>query len=332
MKTQKKKSSRNYSRGAAVLAGSCLLSGTAWSAPLVNTEGLVIGDNNQIGANANSAAFGAYSQALGPSSVAFSGSHAGGSYGAAFGTSGSTGSWSTSFGRGIATGNNSAAFGQLATASGAASIAFGWCGTHEDPEEHDEDLVFYSDARGDYSAVFGLESMTESYASMVIGRDNGISGSIGSWEDADLLFVLGGSNGQNNALMVLKNGKVGIETSAPEVELDVYGSVAFGGDANDTVQLGSAGTPFAAMRVGKYDVGTSSSNIKTVTVSFGQTFGAAPVVVATAATQPGKTRNDVFAVTARSITTTGFVAIIKRMDETGGWGQKLDLNWEAYEL
>nr|VFK66809.1 MAG: Head domain of trimeric autotransporter adhesin [Candidatus Kentron sp. UNK]VFK72229.1 MAG: Head domain of trimeric autotransporter adhesin [Candidatus Kentron sp. UNK] len=323
MKTRQKKPSGNYSYGAmALLAGSsCLLSSAAWAAPLVNTEGLKIGDNVSIDANENSAAFGSNTTASGPSSVAF------GDYTTARG-------WhSAAFGdRTTASNDESAAFGYVTTASGKTSVAFGIDTTASG--QSSAAFGFSTIASGDYSVAFGTGTTAQPMGSVVIGRYNVISGTTTNWIETDPLFVIGNgssSSNRHNALTALKNGDVGIGTATPEVELDVYGSVAFGGDANDTVQFGDAGRPFAAMRVGKYDVGSSSSNIKTVTVTFGQTFSVAPLVTATAAGE--RTWNNVFAVTVRSVTTTGFVAVIKRLDNTTlGWGQNLDLGWQAYEL
>nr|VFK66807.1 MAG: H-type lectin domain-containing protein [Candidatus Kentron sp. UNK]VFK72227.1 MAG: H-type lectin domain-containing protein [Candidatus Kentron sp. UNK] len=322
MKTQRK-AWKNHSHGAVALAvGSCLLSGAAWAAPLVNTEGLMIGDGVSIDNNENSAAFGSATTASGENSAAFGfGTTASGKNSVAFG------------GMTTASDESSAALGSYTTASGYASVAFGDHTTASNLAS--TAFGFLTTASGQVSTAFGVNTTAQSFSSLVMGRYNVISGSTTGWVGTDPLFVIGnGSSSSNrrNAVTVLKNGKVGIGTASPEVELDVYGSVAFGSADNHTVQLGNAGTSFAAMRLGKYDVGSSSSNEKVVTVYYGETFGAVPVVIATTAGQPGKSYNNAFAVTVRSITTERFKAVIKRLDNTGGWGQALDLYWRAYEL
>ncbi|MEZ5003709.1 MAG: H-type lectin domain-containing protein [Chitinophagales bacterium] len=153
------------------------------------------------------------------------------------------------------------------------------------------------------------------------------------------------TTGTVNVLSLVGNGRVGVGTTAPNNKLTVNGSADFTGnvgigiatpsqklDVNgntttDGLQVGS-GTMMTGMQVGKVDVGTSVSQVKQVSVSFPTSFSAAPMVICTAATEPGTNFNDSFNVTVRSITSTGFVMVIQRLDGTS-WGQDLDVNWFA---
>jgi len=78
-------------------------------------------------------------------------------------------------------------------------------------------------ASGDHSVNFGWYTTAQAYASVVIGRDNIISGTTNAWVDTDPIFVIG--NGvtltPKNAWTVLKNGNIGINVTNPTKPLHV---------------------------------------------------------------------------------------------------------------
>ena len=81
-------------------------------------------------------------------------------------------------------------------------------------------------ASGDYSTAIGYDVTAQSYAETVIGRYNtsAVWPSPGSWKTLDRLFVIGNGNSPtkpSDALVVLKNGNVGIGTSTPTYRLQL---------------------------------------------------------------------------------------------------------------
>ncbi len=109
-----------------------------------------------------------------------------------------------------ASGKNSMAIGDKTKASGNSSTAMGRETT----------------ASGDYSTAIGYDVTAQSYAETVIGRYNtsAVWPSPGSWKTLDRLFVIGNGNSPtkpSDALVVLKNGNVGIGTSTPTYRLQL---------------------------------------------------------------------------------------------------------------
>nr|VFJ50965.1 MAG: Head domain of trimeric autotransporter adhesin [Candidatus Kentron sp. FW] len=335
------------SKLSAAIASICLLSGPAW-ATVTDTEGLNIGDSNTLDFDENSvaigdhvtatglgsAAFGDYTIASGENSAAFGyKSEATGNLSVAFNeTSKATGSGSAAFNAATeASGMNSAAFGYDSTASGMGSVAFGYdtiaSGTYSAA------FGYGTTASGKYGISFGEYAQAQAYASMAIGRYNVVSGDTTHWKGEEPLFVIGNGTdaaNPNNALTVLKDGRMGINTASPQVELDVRGSVALGYDANDTVQFGGVGTPFNAMQVGQSDIGTSTTQTKQVTITFPNAFNSAPVVMGNIVKD--NTSMSSFSVTIQGVTNTEFVATIRRIGNSSSWTYPLKLNWQAYEL
>lgn len=83
----------------------------------------------------------------------------------------------------------------------------------------------------------------------------------------------------------------------------------------------------SAAACGTAVIGTGLATVKRVPVSFGRTFAAPPIVHLGTQSEPYP---DAFSVTATNITTTGFVANVKRADApANGWGLNLQLNWLA---
>lgn len=84
-------------------------------------------------------------------------------------------------------------------------------------------------ASGNYSTAFGYYSTAQPQNSFVVGRFNEISGTVNAWIGTEPLFVIGNgasAAAPNNALTVLKNGNVGINTATPTSTLTVNGPIS----------------------------------------------------------------------------------------------------------
>ncbi len=123
-----------------------------------------------------------------------------------------TGSFSTAMGYAtFAGGEGSTALGFFTNAGGTASTAMGYNTT----------------ASGNYSTAMGYFTTAQAYNSLVMGQYNLVEGTTDSWVTTDPLFVIGNGNDEivrSNAVTVLKDGKVGIGTSAPDAPLHVTGT------------------------------------------------------------------------------------------------------------
>lgn len=149
-------------------------------------------------------ASGDYSMAIGPGSVASGDSSFCRGYNSNASGAGSTviGSYSS------ASGNGSRTFGYASSASGIGATAIGsYCN---------------ASSFGSTTIGFGLEG--DSYYSFAQGKYNIRGGTPGSWVVTDPLFVIANGvddDNRNNAVTVLKNGKVGIGRSTPSSLLEV---------------------------------------------------------------------------------------------------------------
>lgn len=126
-----------------------------------------------------------------------------------------------SFARGFAAtaaGDHSMAFGQNITATGIRSMAFGESSTVNG------DWAFSNGnnnkVTGDFASAFGQELSARTYNSFVIGRynDSLSSTSNSSWNILDPIFIVGNGTSnvsRSNAMVVLKNGNVGIGNNFP---------------------------------------------------------------------------------------------------------------------
>ncbi len=164
---------------------------------------------------------GAYSTALGYCTTAS------GYYSMAMGANiTASGDYSTAMGEGTtASGENSTAMGRYTTAEGFSSIAMN--GQTTASGMYSIAMGMSTTASGNYSTAMGSVSTAQAYASVAIGRYNLGTGSTSSWVSTDPIFEIGiGINSFNkeNALTVLKNGKVGIITATPTAQLHVGGT------------------------------------------------------------------------------------------------------------
>jgi|GEM_PF-1303896 len=136
-----------------------------------------------------------------------------GSYSTALGyETRASGLYSSALGNGTtASGSSSTALGANSVASGIGSLAAGGSVATATYSA----AFGNSSATGQYSAAFGKSTYAQSYASFVIGQNNIVSGTTGSWVSTDPLFVIGnGTSSPNNAVTVLKNGNVNLSTLA----------------------------------------------------------------------------------------------------------------------
>ena len=135
----------------------------------------------------------------------------------------------------IASGDFSTAMGESTTASGDFSTAMGESTTAS--ERSSTAMGGYTRAFGDYSTAMGYFTTAPSYSETAIGLYNTlyIPAAVDNWNPADRLFVVGNgtsTSARSDALVVLKNGNVGVGNSDPEGQLFVQQSGAGVSTAN----------------------------------------------------------------------------------------------------
>ncbi|MBI5218114.1 MAG: hypothetical protein HY958_04210 [Bacteroidia bacterium] len=254
--------SGSFAFGVNVIAGSSSPAATncyafGKNASATGDESYALGSNAQatqlnayaLGAGANASgqysyAFGAGAQATGQASFAF------GSAGSGVDSSGNPISAST-----LADHNSSLAFGQGSQSTGdyavsvgisnyatnSYSIAMGYsCNT----TGYGASTFGHGNyASGNYATALGHNNSATSYACFMVGqqgRDYGTSST--SWVDTDPIFIVGKGNGssnipppphlvRSNAMVILKNGNVGIGTNSPTFKLEVSNDIKVHGSA-----------------------------------------------------------------------------------------------------
>jgi hypothetical protein len=160
-----------------------------------------------------SVAMGSYTKASGYSSIALGNSStASGIFSIALGSFAKASGYSS-----IALGNTSTASGYVSTAMGYGIVASGW---------HSTAMGYNSTASGKYTTVMGGNTTAKSSFETVVGRWNTdyTPASEIEWNANDRLFVIGNGTAENlrsDAMVVLKNGKTGIGTTAPTATLHV---------------------------------------------------------------------------------------------------------------
>jgi len=189
---------------------------------------------NSTAMGTGTTASGTYSIAMGTNTTASgmqstamgSGTTASGTYSIAMGyVTNASGGYSTAMGASTtASGSQSTAMGYGTTASGFSSTAMG---------NYTTASGYYSTAMGAYTNASGISSTAmggyttaPSGYETVIGSYNTIytPASTNGWNTADRLFVIGNGTGSattSDAMVVLKNGNVGIGTSTPAYQLQL---------------------------------------------------------------------------------------------------------------
>ena len=201
----------------------------------IGDSSIVIGDNSfALGEKAKVNSY--RSVAIGYGSIVFE------NYSTAIGCGTQSNGWfSTSIGYHTETSNKGAiALGYFAKAIGNYSVGIG-----KYVQANGETSVAIGDharAEGLKSFALGTYTTAKSYSSTVIGTYNDTSfvTSSNSWIDTDPIFVIGNGtwSGSHNAIVVLKNGNVGINTNTPDKLLTVNGDARVTGD----IYYGSIGS------------------------------------------------------------------------------------------
>ncbi len=122
----------------------------------------------------------------------------------------------------IASGNNSTASGENAIANGLITNATG---------KNAVTSGFNTEASSENSTAIGIGTIARGFGSLVIGSYNdAVLSTQGSLTSNTPLFIIGNGSSilnRTNALLVRKDGNVGIGTSNPETLFDVDGDVAY---------------------------------------------------------------------------------------------------------
>ena len=138
------------------------------------------------------------------------------------------GTFSVAMGNGpVASGGGSVALGDHTVASGAASTAMGSSSVASGKKSTAMGAA-KTIASGDFSTAMGFGTTAKSAYETAIGSYNTEYTPLSTtgWRVTDRLFVIGNSSAhsaRSDALVVLKNGNVGIGTSTPNVRLQVAG-------------------------------------------------------------------------------------------------------------
>jgi hypothetical protein len=302
-----------YADKASFRAG--LVTGSEWDKDNIGFSSFAAGSRT-IAKGHYSTAFGYSTYANGYGSFAAGeGSQTPGDFSAAIGyLNYSAGSTSIALGRGsLALGYTTTAMGNSTSARGNSSTSMG----------------YETAANGDYTLATGFWTTARAYNSVVFGRYNDSINTSNptQWVASDPLLIIGNGTDEDNrrnALTVLKNGRVGIGTNAPQAEVDVNGTTTTNG-----LQVGS-GNVISGIRFGSHSVGSSLTAQTTTTITFPVgAFVNTPRLIATIRHDPNWNVSDVFTVLVKSISTTQAVLIIRRIDANAAWSQNLMVDYVA---
>jgi hypothetical protein len=134
-------------------------------------------------------------------------------------------------------GSYSLASGYNTKAQGTSAVALGYNTTASN--DFTTAIGVYTTASGHSSIALGANTSALSFAETVIGRYNTTytPWNIYDWNALDRLFVIGNGTddaSRSNAMVVLKNGKVGIGVDAPLEQLHTTGTIRFSGLVDGT--------------------------------------------------------------------------------------------------
>jgi|GEM_PF-2440041 len=147
-----------------------------------------------------------------------------GSFASGFNTKAS-GHRSTAMGNGTkASGQGSFAIGYQTEATAEWSVSMGFL--TEATASSSTSMGYLTEAKGTYSTAIGRQTDADAYSEVAIGSYNTIdnSASPATWASTDRIFTVGNGTSASNrsdALVILKNGKVGIANNKPESALTI---------------------------------------------------------------------------------------------------------------
>ena len=134
-----------------------------------------------------------------------------------------------------------------------------------------------------------------------------------------MLFMLGG----DPKIIFTTGGKVGIQTTNPQADLDVNGDMK-----TESIQINN-GTVISTVQSGTFTAGSSGGSQLVTTITFPVPFTVAPKVFATARNANSTNFGDAFSVSVRSVSNTSVTLNIQRTDAAAGWSQQLLIDWLA---
>ena len=195
-------------------------------------------------------------------------------------------------------------------------------------------------------------------ASAIVARDsngNFVAGTITSaliLNDGDLTFRSSGDvnhllkyvsavdgpelRGNGGGILTTNSGGNATKLSWNTTGVSVTGTFsASGASTVGTLRVGSSGTVQKQCLCVKQNIGSSVGATGTVqfTISFGITFANVPLVTGTIVNEAGTSYVDTFAWTVRSVSTTGFVLNVYRIDGYGAaWGQSINFHYTAIDI
>lgn len=195
-----------------------------------------------------------------------------------------SGYYSTALGRNTtASGNSSTSMGSNTTASGISSTSMGLYTTANG--DYSTSIGYNSDATGEFSSSIGNSNLVngdystsignsnlvngdktiaigsnttaQSFNSTTLGRYNIISGTPTSWVASEPLLIVGNGsdeNNANNALTLLKNSYLGLNTATPQYQLTFKDELGdkislYGGNSTNTTNHYGLGIQSAKLQV-----------------------------------------------------------------------------------
>ncbi len=234
-----------------------------------------------------------------------------------------------------ASGQKSFALGTGLTAAGDESFLIGISNHTSEPESFI--IGKLSDAYAPFAYIFGSYNTAHVNSSYIIGSGNDSRAAFSTIIGSSLISKSAGSiviGNYNDTTLQNTVFEVGMGTAnffrRNAITTFSNGSTHF----YKSIEVGSKATPLENIQKGVIVLGecTNTNGLCSFTVAFPEAYTTAPTfVLATPLTETGQSFNDVFAVTVRNITTTGFVVNVKRVDATSYWAQDLRLSWMAMQ-
>lgn len=167
------------------------------------------------------------------------------------------------------------------------------------------------------------------------GRKYGLYG-FSTGEGTFNMGVYGEARGATRNIGVYGKATGGLINYAGEFIGDV---IVEGETETESIVVGNSGNAsFTSMQGGTFIIGpdngpsdTNTANgVAVVTFSFPNAFPSIPKIIVTPSIEDGRTFNDGFSVTTKSITTTSVTFNVYRDDASSEWAQELEVDWFGF--